>query len=692
VQFRRARNKHPGNQSLAGIDTHKQRMSARMDDVAEVVSTPLQYGLRYAQFGWPVFACRENDKRPLAAGGFHTASTDSAQIIGTWQQHSRANIGIPTGKHFWVLDVDPRHGGNETLAGLEDKYGPLPDTLTANTPSGGWHYYFAPDRRARNSASKLGAGLDTRGDGGYVCVEGSIINGRRYVFNDFDPLTDSAPTLAVAPEWLIRAAFGSVAEKQPAMLAAASVAAGGRNDYLARQAGALRRSGMDATEIEAALLSLNAKRCSPPLPDDEVCAIAASISRYAPAVAEPPSHILELPPVEVQEERAQRSIDADVPLEQRKPLSDRPLTRLIDLPTLAATEPPAFDWWIPGWLSAHPLLLSGRGGVGKSLFALQLSIGLAAGKPLFGPERDPMRVLYWACEDDTDELHRRIHAICASMGISPAALKDTLYVDSRLGLDNMLLTSEFGRPMWTPQIETLRQQCNDLHIQLAWLDNLAHVYCASENDRSSVTTFVSGVVGLRAGPWCPGFIGHVAKAQGSEYAGSTAWENTVRMRWFLGFKAPDATPDDDDAGDTSARVLAKRKSNYSSEDILRMRVENRVFQVTQPMMAGGDVVGSISMGNHRATVLEALRLLKKRGMECSESAGKNYLPALAMRYGFNNGHTKGELEFAMRQLIGAGELVRGVVGKKANRTNREGLVIVADSVANNDAHIAHENC
>lgn len=57
-------------------------------------------------------------------------------------------------------------------------------------------------------------------------------------------------------------------------------AQGGRNAALARVAGSLRRQGLSAEAIEAALLKTNTERCRPPLPDDEVRRIAASIGRY----------------------------------------------------------------------------------------------------------------------------------------------------------------------------------------------------------------------------------------------------------------------------------------------------------------------------------------------------------------------------------------------------------------------------
>jgi putative DNA primase/helicase len=56
-----------------------------------------------------------------------------------------------------------------------------------------------------------------------------------------------------------------------------------RNDTLTSLAGTMRRCGMGAEEIEAALLVTNNKRCDPPLAEDEVRKIASSVCRYKPA-------------------------------------------------------------------------------------------------------------------------------------------------------------------------------------------------------------------------------------------------------------------------------------------------------------------------------------------------------------------------------------------------------------------------
>ncbi|WP_051236102.1 phage/plasmid primase, P4 family [Ottowia thiooxydans] len=55
-----------------------------------------------------------------------------------------------------------------------------------------------------------------------------------------------------------------------------------RNNTLTSLSGGMRRNGFSQDAIEAALLKHNAEHCNPPLPDEEVKAIAASVSRYPP--------------------------------------------------------------------------------------------------------------------------------------------------------------------------------------------------------------------------------------------------------------------------------------------------------------------------------------------------------------------------------------------------------------------------
>ena len=85
----------------------------------------------------------------------------------------------------------------QTLAALEKANDHLPPTRCAATASGGRHYYFRHVDGIRNSAGKLGSGLDIRAYGGYVIAPGSVLtDGRSY-----DWIDDLAP--AEAPAWLL---------------------------------------------------------------------------------------------------------------------------------------------------------------------------------------------------------------------------------------------------------------------------------------------------------------------------------------------------------------------------------------------------------------------------------------------------------------------------------------------------------
>src|SRR2546423_578970 len=87
---------------------------------------------------------------------------------------------------------------------------------------------------------------------------------------------------ATVPEWLVHL-LNEKREKKKAGASGATcerVKEGQRNSTLASLAGSMRRAGMSQEAIEAALLAENEGRCEPPLPEEEVRGIAASISRY----------------------------------------------------------------------------------------------------------------------------------------------------------------------------------------------------------------------------------------------------------------------------------------------------------------------------------------------------------------------------------------------------------------------------
>ena len=121
-----------------------------------------QAALNLARAGVAVFPVAE-DKAPLTPHGFHDATTDR-RIIRAWSWPSGIGAAIPEGQ--FVLDVDPRNGGDDTLA----LFPSLPPTRTTKTQNGGRHYWLYTHNGIA-LRGKLGPGVDVKRAGkGYVLV------------------------------------------------------------------------------------------------------------------------------------------------------------------------------------------------------------------------------------------------------------------------------------------------------------------------------------------------------------------------------------------------------------------------------------------------------------------------------------------------------------------------------------------
>ena len=161
--------------------------------------------LDYAALGWAVFPCSPINKQPLIEHGFKAASTDPETIKAWFRKWPNAMLAVATGaaSGVVVLDVDrdDEKGlhGEASLAGLLNGASLPPDLTAVRTPRGGRHIYFRYPEGVtiRNSAGKLGPGLDVRGEGGYVIVPPSVMSdGKAYTWL-------SQATLNAMPEWLL---------------------------------------------------------------------------------------------------------------------------------------------------------------------------------------------------------------------------------------------------------------------------------------------------------------------------------------------------------------------------------------------------------------------------------------------------------------------------------------------------------
>lgn len=165
--------------------------------------TLVDTALHYAHaFGWAVHPV-DIKKQPTTKHGRNDATRDDPTIRAFFR--NGAQIGVATGpeSNLFVLDVDldEKRGinGYETLEYLEAIHGALPPTPHQRTGRGGTQYLFNYADGLKNSTSKIGAGIDTRGRGGYVVVAPSRNTNGPYkwiVSPEDTPLAD-------VPQWLI---------------------------------------------------------------------------------------------------------------------------------------------------------------------------------------------------------------------------------------------------------------------------------------------------------------------------------------------------------------------------------------------------------------------------------------------------------------------------------------------------------
>jgi bifunctional DNA primase/polymerase-like protein len=178
---------------------------------------PLDHALRLAAKGLACFPCNQATKAPLTVRGFKDATRDTAAIRIWWSKHPNALIGVPTGKHFVVLDLDLQHA--EAQAWYDRNRHRLPLTRAHVNRSGGRHLLFKPHDKVGCSAGKLARGVDSRGVGGYIVwwpAHGL------YVMH--------GGALAALPEWLVEA-LNPPPAPPPGPAPALRLISGGRDTY-----------------------------------------------------------------------------------------------------------------------------------------------------------------------------------------------------------------------------------------------------------------------------------------------------------------------------------------------------------------------------------------------------------------------------------------------------------------------------
>ncbi len=491
-------------------------------------------------YGWAVFPLSPRSKIPYAGTRGLLEATRDPEQIRQWRSlingGGRPNLAVATGhiSGIVVIDIDPDHGGDDSWRALIDRHGGYPDTVESLTPRGGRHIYFQlPDGCVirNNAGTKLGPGVDVRGDGGYVVAPPSVgANGRSYAWEaSCSPEDGLAP--APLPGWLrdlIEDKPGQSRTAAPAI--DGSIPQGQRDNHMTSLAGSMRRRGMAEASILAALQAENA-RCDPPLAEADIQRIARSVARYEPAQA---SNAITGGNGAI--DPAGLGGEADPARDPEPP----PAFTEIDLSGLmqAEIDPPRFaiDPWLP---LRQVTLFGGHGGTGKSSIALVIAAHVACGRPFAGLAVRQMPVLFASLEDEPALLLYRLKRIVQAYNLPPEeVIANIRILDGASSASTLFAEEAFGQTRPTAAYYELAERC--VGAGLVVIDNASDAFDANENHRRSVRSFVRSLVAIgRANDSAILLLAHIDKnaakfgAQGNTYSGSTAWHNSARSRLAL---------------------------------------------------------------------------------------------------------------------------------------------------------------
>lgn len=230
--------------------------------------------------------------------------------------------------------------------------------------------------------------------------------------------------------------------------------------------------------------------------------------------------------------------------------------------------PPPRDWIIPDILpAARVASMLGNGGLGKTQIGLQLAVHTAVSRALWGHRVAGGTVLGIFCEDEPDELERRVRTTCEAEGIDLGTL-DNLYLLSRDGHDNLLCTFEREQIVLTPFHGELAAAVELLRPRLTILDTAADLFGGDFMSTPQVRQFLKVGLGSLAVRHATAvlLLAHPSASgmnSGDGGGFSTAWHNGVRSRLFL------RRPKSDDAEAVrDRRVIELRKANYAGDGLM----------------------------------------------------------------------------------------------------------------------------
>jgi hypothetical protein len=242
------------------------------------------------------------------------------------------------------------------------------------------------------------------------------------------------------------------------------------------------------------------------------------------------------------------------------------------------TPPAARDWFMENLIpAARVTSLLGDGGLGKTLLGLQIGLHGALNRPLFGIPIKGGPVLGIFCEDEEEELHRRLRAACACEDVDLHTV-DQFVALSRDGMDSILCTFERDRMVLTDFYRELEATVEALRPRLVILDTAADLFAGDFISMPHVRQFLKTALGglcVRHG--CAVLLlahpSQSGKNSGDGGGFSVAWHNSVRSRLYL--RRPKS---DDPEQVRDRRIIEVKKANLAADGTtIAIRYSNGCF-------------------------------------------------------------------------------------------------------------------
>ena len=344
-----------------------------------------------------------------------------------------------------------------------------------------------------------------------------------------------------------------------------------------------------------------------------------------------------------------------------------PRIEILDPITWQGHPAPERRWLVADLIPMqNVVMLSGDGGVGKSIVALQLLVACALGRQWLGKQTKPCKAFGLFCEEDEDELHRRAADMCRHYDADLGDLEN-LQLCSRVGLENSLMewrsAWEAGETTWLHA--QVMNHSLEFGAQVIVLDSLHDIFAGEENRRVQARQFVQalreiareidGAVLFTAHPSLTG------RSSGTGESGSTAWNNAVRSRLYL--------KEADEQSDGAVRILKTMKQNYGPKGAeTRLRW---VAGVYEEIAEDPGMMGSLRKGNAERVFLELLEATKREGRSVSDSKhASNFAPKLFAGRPDAAGFNMNDFRRAMEALFVAGKIRVETYGRKHDSRQR----------------------